>query len=136
MVMLVEYLDAIARRKKRDVLYVDFEPALGPCSDRSAWMILPVRMQLIEWFCEQDIELEAAVFVPNDELLITPPYRGEFYIDIPYDKDDPKCQLVLQHMETSDGFSKLPGARLCLLEFSVAEKYAYRDLPGFLEKLL
>ncbi|WP_290901736.1 hypothetical protein [Aquabacterium sp.] len=136
MVMLVDYLDAIARRKKRDVLYVDFGLALGSCPDRSAWKMLPARTQLIEWFCEQEIELEIAVFVANDEILITPPYRGEFYIDIPYDKDDPKCQLVLQHMETNDGFSKLHGVRLCLLELSVAEKYAYRDLPGFLESLL
>lgn len=136
MVALVEYLDTIARKKKRDVLYVDFTLLFNESSERSAWKDLPIRNQLIEWFSAQGIATEYAIFVADDLCLITPPYQGEFYIDVPYDRGDPKFCIVLKHMENEDGSSKIPGVRLCCLQLSTAERYAHRDEPGFIDSLI
>ncbi|MDI1349431.1 hypothetical protein [Aquabacterium sp.] len=136
MVALVEYLDTIAREKKRDVLYVDFRLSFDGNSERSAWQYLPIRSQLIDWFASQGIGMEYAIFVVDDSCLISPPYQGEFYIDVPYDAGDPRFCTVLKYMENEDGSGKIPGVRLCCLQLSTAERYAYRDAPGFIDSLI
>ena len=108
MPQLLEHIDAIARQKQRGVLYVEFHPvALDPqagdnLSARdvlawkrmpdSAWQALPTRRRIIAWLDAQGIGWQPCGHVADVGLMMG--YRGQLYIDLPYDKSLPPYRAL------------------------------------------
>lgn len=116
---LIEHIDSIARRKQRDVLFVEFPQADDEDSttffnDRVDWDNLPVRQQIIAWLEQNHITWwRGAPYA--DENLMTEGDFGLIYIDVPFDLNDPVFQHLQHYLETPEGEMKFPGARFCYL---------------------
>ena len=136
MPMLLEHIDAIARKKGRDVLFLKFSQNIG--SNESDiftvvdWDELPVRQQVIAWLEQNQIEWRECGHFANENMMCG--YRGRIYVDVPFDPNNPVFQKLSEHLETPEGETKITGVTFCYLPLDVAMKNAHHDEPGFWEK--
>lgn len=136
MPMILEHIDAIARKKGRDVLFLDFPQNIG--SDESEifadvdWDELPVRQQAIAWLDQNQIEWRECGHIANENMMCG--YRGRIYIDVPFDLENIVFQKLSEHLETPEGEMKIAGVTFCYLPLEVAMKNAHHDESGFWEK--
>ena len=149
MPILLEHIDAIARRKQRGVLYVEFHPlALDPdagedLSERdimawktmpdSAWQSLPIRQQLISWLDHQGIGWQRCGHYAQLDLMMG--YRGQIYIDLPFDTTLPAFQALQAFLENPDGTMRFPRVHFIYCSLVNAMDNAAHDEPGFWERL-
>jgi len=137
MPMKIEHIDAIARQKQRDVLYVVFHP---PASDHQndddisglaneTWETLPIREQVIAWLDAQGIGWKPCGHVADERSMWG--YRGQIYIDVPYDKSLPTFQSLEAFFEFPDGTMRFPQASFFYLPLAKAMENAAHDAPGF-----
>lgn len=119
---LIERIDAIARQRQRDDLYVKFSlpldgdesPAEREYKQLRYWQMLPGREACIAWLDKQGIdhrecfdllpESDAGAHVPNC-----------IYNDLVFDKSAPLVQALTAFLTHSDGSMKFPDATLCHL---------------------
>jgi hypothetical protein len=140
MPMMIEHIDAIARRKQRDVLYLTFidpntqsDPALGMTEPTEiAWQTLPIRQTIINWLDEQQISWCPCMHVASVNLIMS--YRGQIYIDVVYDTELPIYQTLANYLELPDGTMKFREVEFWLLPLNIAMKNAEHDEPGFWER--
>ncbi len=139
MPVLIEHIDAIARKKQRDVLFVRFndpETQISATATVSAsrvhWRELPIRQTLIDWLDSNQIEWDLCG--PIASVNGMPGYRGQIYIDVPFDPNLPECQSVLGFLEYPDGTFRFPEVELCCLRLETAMLNAAHDVPGFWER--
>lgn len=139
MPMLIEHIDAIARQKQRDVLFVAFHP---PTSDSATaeeitgmtdvdWKTLQVRQQIIDWLDAQGIGWKPCGHFANERLMMG--YRGRIYIDVPFDASLPAFQAVQAFLELPDGSMRFPDATFFYCPLDKAMENAAHDEPGFWE---
>jgi len=136
MPMLIEHIDAIARKKGRDVLFLDFPTGLGddPFEDfKVDWEDIPIRQQIITWLEQNQIEWSHCGYIANENMM-GGGYHGRIYIDVPFDKNDPVYRKLSDYLETPEGEMKLKGVKFCYLPLKVAMKNAHHDEPRFWEK--
>lgn len=62
------------------------------------------------------------------------PYRGQIYVDVPYDDSLPEYRKLADFLENPDGSARLPNAIFCYLPLEKAMENAHHDEPGFWEK--
>jgi len=140
---IIEFVDAISRKKQRGVLYVNFspEPRLGSNTDDddifdlfpiNNWETLPVRQQVIDWLNENAIAWQPCGSIANPSVMLS--YQGQIYIDIPYDKELPAYQKLAAFLENPDGSMRLPGVEFWHLSLEIAMQNAHHDEPGYWEK--
>ena len=145
MPLLLEHIDAIARHKQRGVLYVEFHPlALNPevgegLSDQdvwawktmpdSAWQTLPIRQQIIDWLDAQGIGWQRCGHFADVGLMMG--YRGQLYIDLPYDQSLPAFQALQAFLENPDGTMRYPKVFFIYCPLENAMENAEHDAPGF-----
>lgn len=157
MPMLIKHIDAIAREKQRDVLYLTFgepedNPKRKPEDERKSkkpgfknlrlrnpdydpdtdWETLPVRKQIIDWMEANQISFQPCGAVADTNCMM--PYLGQVYIDVPYDEADPVYQKLCDHLELADGSMRFAGVRFYVVDLKFAMKNAHHDEPGFWEK--
>lgn len=140
MPMLIEHIDAIARQKKRDVLYVVFHlPASGTADDdelerRSGidWQTLPIRQQLIDWLDARNIGWQPCG--PFANVCVMMGYCGQIYIDLPWDESLPDYLALQALLELPDGSMRYPEATFYCCTLDKAMKNAAHDEPGFWER--
>lgn len=134
---LLEHIDAIARQKQRDVLFIrffdplDYEEDDGVffCAD---WKSLAGRQEVIKWLDDNQISwLPCGDFADIHSMCS---YAGQIFIDVPFDEADPVYQKVLGYLENPDGSMRLPGVLFCALQLQIAMKNAHHDEPGFWER--
>lgn len=121
MPMLIEHIDAIARQKQRDVLYLVFHPPVSETdenehvwrSDELDWETLPIRQQIIDWLDAQSIAWKCCGHFASENLMMG--YRRQLYIDLPYDKSLPAYQALEAFLETPDGSMRFPQVTFFLL---------------------
>ncbi len=106
MPMLIEHIDAIARKKQRDVLYVTFHPQKTSNTDpwdRSSyeWEQDPIRETVCKWLTEHHIDCQPCGNIANVHSMCS--YRGQIYLDVPFDENDPLYALVRDYLENPDG---------------------------------
>jgi len=123
---LIEHIDKIAREKGRDVLYIYFRFYYFNYKDS------PVRIKLLQWFYENKIEVLPCAIVASEHHFES--YRGQLYIDVPFDENHPDYIKVRDHLENTDGSSRIPGVIFCYLPLEHAMKNKHHDEPGFWEK--
>lgn len=140
---LIEHIDAICRRKGRDVLYIVFssdapderydeEIDFGlplTCSD---WRNLSIRRQIIDWLDQQQIEWQRCGHFANEGLMLS--YQGQIYVDVPFDTENPTYRRLRDYLETPEGTMRFPNATFCYLQLDSAMKNAHHDEPGFWER--
>lgn len=130
MPQLLKHIDQIAREKQRDVLTIEFH-------DKASGFKLDYhqnesRKIILDWFIANGIpHYECGPYASETRM---ESYRGQIYIDVPYDKSDPLYQKVESFLENPDGSMKFERAWFCYLLLDVCMKNAHHDEPGFWEK--
>ena len=139
MPVLIEHIDEIARKKRRDVLFVRFNDPETQISgwptltrSRVHWRELPIRQSLIAWLDSNQIDWDLCGPIANVNGM--PGYGGQIYIDVPFDPNLPECQSVLNFLEFPDGTFRFPEAELCCLRLETAMLNAEHDEPSFWER--
>ncbi|WP_119157761.1 hypothetical protein [Caldimonas tepidiphila] len=130
MPQLIQHIDAIARKKQRDVLYLMFPRK----KDRPPQDVedLPLRRQIIEWLEHEGIDWKPCGGIASETRMV--PYRGQIYVDVPFDPSDPAYQKLQSYLEHPDGTMRFDEALFCALTLDVAMKNAHHDEPGFWER--
>ena len=133
MPMLIEHIDAIARKKQRDVLSIDFHPATV-YEDWGSYNFErdPNRKRVISWLKKHKIEWRACGEVASENSMCS--YLGQIYIDVPFDESNPQYQLVRDYIENPDGTMRNEQVVFRYLPLEHAMKNAHHDEPGFWKK--
>jgi hypothetical protein len=115
MPMILNNIDRIAYKKQRDVLYVTFHDSYNDIFNREEGTLkfhyedcIP-RQQLIEWLEEHGIGFSACFGFSSRSGVISLPYLGELYLDVPFDENNPQYKLLFNHLENPDGTMKIEG---------------------------
>jgi hypothetical protein len=134
---LVEHIDAIARQQNRDVLFVVFH-ATG-CGPQDAeqtlesgsvdWETLPIRQQIIDWLDEMGMGWRRCGHFANESLMMG--YRGQIYIDVPFNRQLPTYQRLESYFEFPDGTMRYSNATFCCCQLHVAMENIAHDAPDF-----
>ena len=140
MPLLIQFVDAIARQKGRDVLFVHFgeiDDATEPFSiseddSPDAWKNNPQRIDLITWLDARGIGWCPCGGFASEDCMCS--YQGDIYLDVPFDRADPVYQELSQHLENPDETHKIPGVTFCYVSLKNAMHNAHHDEPGFWEK--
>ncbi|MFZ2123890.1 MAG: hypothetical protein WA012_08815 [Rhodoferax sp.] len=140
MPMLIEHIDAIARQKQRGVLYVAFHPpASGTPDDEEIvdqgdfdWKTLPIRQHIIDWLDAQGTGWKPCGHFANTCLMMS--YRGQIYIDLPFDEALPAFQALQALLELPDGSMRFPEATFICCPLDMAMENVAHDEPGFWER--
>ncbi|MHA3099282.1 hypothetical protein [Acinetobacter brisouii] len=124
---IIQHIDAIARNKGRDVLFVGFDENCYPNYDYENWV---VRTQFINWLEHNNIDYMECSSVANENLIES--YKGQIYIDVPYDKNDRKYAQLKNYLENSDGSPRIIGILFYLLPLEIAIKNKNHNKTVFL----
>ncbi|SAL49376.1 hypothetical protein [Caballeronia concitans] len=128
----IEYIDAIARRKQRDVLLLTFfdDPSGDPSPHE--WEEHPTRLAVVGWLDAHGYAWSPCGEVANERVMRS--YRGSIYIDLPYCPDDASYRAVEEFLEYPDGTLRMPHMRFLLEDLESAQANAHHDEPGFWER--
>jgi hypothetical protein len=129
MPQLLEHIDAIARKKQRDVLYLEFHDADGNPVDYHA---LPLRPQIIEWLNREGVGWQPCGGVASEHRIRA--YAGQIYIDVPFALENPGYRKVQAYLEHPDGSMRFREATFYALPLEAAMRNAHHDDPGFWER--
>jgi len=130
MPQLIEHIDAIARQKKRDVIFLEFinaeRPRLQPFEE------IESRKRILEWFDAEAIPWRMCGHIASENVMRS--YAGQVYIDVPYDLNNPTYQDVQAFLEYPDGTMRFDDVKFWILSLDDAMKNAHHDEPGFWER--
>ena len=137
MPVLIEHIDAIARQKQRDVLYVVFHPPASGLLETEEvqgaedfdWGKLPIRQQTINWMDAQGIGWKPCGPIANEQLMVG--YRGQIYIDLPFEESLPAFRALQVFLELPDGLMRFPEVTLFYCPLDRAMENAAHDEPSF-----
>ncbi len=144
MPQLLEHIDAIARKKQRDILFVTFEPRatiyLGEYIGRDIleeepnnydYESDPKRTEVCQWLDDHKISWQECGHFASECGWMS--YCGQIYIDVPYDKNNAEYQLLEAYFEYPDGSPRMKNIVLYCLALEIAMVNAHHDEPGFWE---
>ncbi|MCF9046587.1 hypothetical protein [Acinetobacter nectaris] len=113
---ILPYMHDLAVEKNRGVIFLDFTKNLNFREKvQFEYQNCIPRKEFIAWLEEQQIKFSPAVFNDNG-------YRGELYIDIPYDLDHPTYKIFAEHIEYDDGTLKIEGINFYYLSLEHARE--------------
>lgn len=129
---LIEHIDAIARKKGRAVLYLEFHPQA-----HSEWRHYRIdddamRVSVLGWFDEHGVPWRECGPFANPNVMV--PYLGQVYLDVPYDDSLPEYCLLRNYLEYPDGTMRHAGVRFYAMPLDYAMRNAEHDEPGFWER--
>lgn len=125
MPQILQNIDEIGRDRQRDVLFLEFASATVH------YALNPVREQILAWFDANGITYcECGGYTSE---LRTDPYRGQVYIDVPYDVNDPAYMQLEAFLENADGSMRWDGTRFICYPLDYCMRNAHHDVPGFWE---
>jgi hypothetical protein len=129
---LIEHIDAIARRKKRAVLYLEFHPQ--PSGDRKNYRFEddPVRASVLAWLDAHGVPWTHCG--PFADPRVMAPYLGQVYLDVPYDETLSDYRVLRDYLEHPDGTMRHEGVRFFAMPLDYAMRNAEHDEPGFWER--
>ena len=129
MTQIIQHIDAIARQKKRAVLFLIFH---SNDNKRLNWKNLPIRQSIINWLEVNKIDWEPCGNYANQNRM--EPYRGQIYLDIPFNIEDQKYQQLRDYLELPNGEMRFKDVRFCYDTLERALKNSHHDEPDFWEK--
>lgn len=130
--ILIRHIDEIARQQHRDVLYLEFHPADGAPARSEAFSHDPVRTAIIDWLDAHGVRWEPCG--PFAVVHRIEGYRGQLYLDIPFDEKNDRYQEVRGFLEHEDGSIRHAGVRFLIMPLERAMENAAHDAPGFWEQ--
>ena len=126
---LIKHIDQIAREKGRDVLCIEFEnDTLNP----HEYAEYAERKEVIAFLEKNHIEYAKCGDIASENGWRS--YRGQLYIDVPYDKENTQYILLEKFLENEDGSTKTEGVVFYYLTLEIAMENAHHDEPGFWEE--
>ena len=118
MPMILEHIDAIAREKNRDVLFLRFHP-----TDSESYICYEHKDDVVR---TEILENLKALEIPHKPCLdfYHPDgfnrFIGQIYLDVPYDENLPLYQKLQQYLEYPDGTMRFPTVRFLILPLEKA----------------
>ena len=97
----------------------------------SAWKA-PIRQKIIDWLDVQGIGWQRCGHFANVGMMMG--YRGQLYIDLPYDQSLPAFQALQAFLENPDGSMRYPKVFLIYCPLDKAMENAAHDEPGFWDR--
>jgi hypothetical protein len=132
MPQLIEHIDAIARKKGRDVIFVTFPECDVWEFPHMDYEVCAARKTVIRWLDKNHIEWKLCASYASENGFES--YSGQIYIDVPYEPDNPLYQKIESFLENPDGTPKIEGTIFWLLPLEQAMENKHHDEPGFWEK--
>jgi hypothetical protein len=130
MPQLMEHIDAIARKLKRDVLYLDFVKAHRP--HYADYRHLESRSRIVKWLDSERIGWCECGTVASETGMRS--YAGEIFIDVPFDENDGQYRQVQAFLEYPDGTMRFDDVQFYVVSLQLAMENAHHDEPGFWER--
>lgn len=129
---LIEHIDAIARKKGRTVLYLEFHPQ--PFSEWRNYQFEDdaTRASIVSWLDAQGVPWTRCGPFANPSVMA--PYLGQVYLDVPYDESLPEYIRLRDYLEQPDGTMRHAGVRFYAMPLDHAMQNAEHDEPGFWER--
>lgn len=129
MPQLIPHIDQIARQKQRDVLTVEF---YDDTSDANIdYQFNASRETIMTWLITNDIPHYQCAQYASETRIVS--YRGQIYIDVPYEPEDERFQRVTAFLENPDGTVELPDTWFHCYPLKDCIRNAHHDVPGFWE---
>lgn len=128
----IEYIDAIARKKQRAVLYLEFHPRPFKEWRNYDYRNDSTRATVLAWFNAHGIPWTECGSFANPDVM--PPYLGQVYIDVPYDESLPEYRMLADYLEHPDGTIRHEGVRFYAMPLDHAMQNAAHDEAGFWER--
>jgi hypothetical protein len=126
MPQLLQNIDEIGRAKQRDVLFLAFTNHKIPYASN------PVREEILAWFDANGIAyVECGGYTSE---LREESYRGQVYIDVPYDVSDPAYKQLEAFLENADGSMRWDGTCFICYPLDYCMRNAHHDEPGFWDR--
>lgn len=130
--ILISHIDEIARREQRDVLYLEFHPSDRELARRYDFRQDPVRSEIIGW-----LDAHGVGWGPCGPYAVVhriEAYRGQVYLDTPFDQNLDSYRGLCSFLEHDDGSVRHTGIRFLIMSLDSAMKNAAHDAPGFWEQ--
>lgn len=126
MPQFLQNIDQIGRAQQRDVLGLEFSGFQGHYAAN------PMREKILAWLEHKGIAyMECGGYTSETRM---ESYRGQIYIDLPYDVADPAYLELEAYLEDADGSMRWQGVRFTLYTLGYCMKNAHHDEPGFWER--
>ena len=142
--MVIEHIDYIGRQKQRDVLFLRFhddkfvvflDDTRSLFDDNDYNSPTHPRTTIIKWLNENNIKWKPCAEVASECGWSS--YKGQIYIDVPYDVNDPTYQKLADYLEDGNNNVKPEFGEHTKFYYITLEQCmtnAYHDEPGFWEK--
>lgn len=107
---ILKNIDKIALEKQRDVLYIMFHKAYINSYDdyfTFDYEHFEQRNLLMTWLNQQNINFYDCFGFPSNNGIISRPYLGEIYLDVPFDETDSQYKILYEHLKNTDGSMKI-----------------------------
>lgn len=127
---LIEHIDAISRKKQRDVLSIRFYTA--ETVRTYDYRKDPERRRIIEWLDEHAVAWQPCGPVASEYAMR--PYQGDIYVDVPFDASDAQFRELQAYLENPDGTMRHPSVIFEYYPVALALKNAHHDEPGFWDR--
>lgn len=98
MPVLIKHIDAIARKKQRDLLFLEFAQVERPAR---RWQELDTRRRIIAGLDAMGIGWTLCGAIASG--YVTRPYAGQIYIDVAHDPQEVTYQALQRFLEYPDG---------------------------------
>lgn len=140
MPMLIEHIDAIARQKQRGVLFLEFNSSRSRDSfaeivlgdQRCDWRSLPSRLKIVSWLEEQNVLWKPCGAFADTNVMTS--YRGQIYIDIPFEPSSDEYKSLEAFLEFPDGKCRFDDVTFFYLPLEKAMENSAHDEPGFWDR--
>lgn len=130
MPQLLRNIDQIGRQKKRDVMSVEFNNVENGA--RGDYRTNQARKDILVAFDASGVIYEECAGYASETRFDS--YRGQIYIDVPFDRADPQYQEVEALLENVDGTAKFEAACLNVYSLEYCMKNEHHDEPGFWDR--
>ncbi|MFM0185564.1 hypothetical protein PQR25_07220 [Paraburkholderia nemoris] len=127
MPQLLEHIDAIARKLKRDVLYLEFLKAKRP--HRVDYQRLESHSRIVQWLESEGIDWCECGPLASETVMRS--YAGEIFINVPFNETDDQYRKVQAFLEYPDGTMRFDDVRFYVVTLQLAMENAHHDEPGF-----
>ena len=129
---IIEHIDAIARKKGRAVLYLEFHPQ--PFREWRDYQFEDdaTRTSVLTWLDAHGVPRTRCGPFANPRVMA--PYLGQVYLDVPYDESLPEYRALRDYLEHPDGTMRHDGVRFYAMPLDHAMQNAEHDEPGFWER--
>ena len=128
---LIKNIDAIAREKQRDVLFITFSD-IQDWFTHYDWEKDHLRANVINFLNEHSIGWQECGEFANDDCLMS--YQGQIYVDLELNEKDEKYRILQKFLENPDGSMRHTNITFWLLTLERALTNKAHDEDGFWEK--